>query len=74
MIDTILLAVISTLLALVGTLALIGYKDIARRIVHIEEGYRKTNAAIITIALIMIQKQSDTDSIAKVLNGLMSSL
>ena len=64
------LAIVSVLITLLGSLAALGYKDIARRIGKLEKQDSKLNAAILTL---LVAKSDDHEAIARALHGLLSN-
>ena len=69
MTEALWLSIISGLLSLIGTLGIIGLKDIGRRIKHLERQDAKLNAAILTL---LIAKADDPNAIANALHSLMA--
>lgn len=63
------LAVISALLGIIGTLSLMGIRDIGRRIRTLENQDEKLFSAILTL---LIAKTDDHDAIARAIHALLT--
>lgn len=64
------LSIIAALLTLTGTLASIGYRDMARRITHLEEMTTTLNASIVALVL---SKNLNSEEVASILLKLLTN-
>jgi hypothetical protein len=64
------LAIMSVLFAVIGTLAGLGYRDVASRLKRLERQDSKLNAAILTL---LVAKSDDSHAIAHALHGLLAN-
>ena len=62
------LCIITCLVTLIGALASLGYRDITRRIKHLESQNSVMNAAIVTI---LLTKTTDPETVAKAVHELL---